>query len=584
MALDKLRAVLGVSRALIEIADETELLELVARSTCTYLGFGRCFVFVREADDAFHIRASYALANVDPVEVSPSYSIPGAIYEIISANAERIGEVLWVDGRSAVISDSRVAPHIIPTPATAKESTSWHSASLLFAPLLGRDGEVVGLLGPDDPLDGQLPSGDSALVLETFAHLSSVALQLIRARNNATAQLRILEAQRQQVARLFEASTTVKREIQLDDMLSGIARTMAEAGGFARVALMLLDPGSSLLKIRATYGLSDKEVDHLSTHQLDLADFAPMMQPEMMISRSFLYDHSKFQVPQTLLESLSIPSPARDWRPGMWHPLDSLNIPLYDSDRKLLGIVSIDEPTNGYFPELYHVQALEFFADQCATAVSQVILYRQLEVIAETDALTRLPNRGTFSTRMIEALEASAARGEPASLLFMDLDHFKRINDTHGHLNGDLVLKSIARRLRSSVRKVDLLARFGGEEFVLFLGGTDLEAALSIAEKLRSRIESHFIALQDGLRVRTTISIGTASTSSLDLSVVKDSAALAETLLFHADNALYDAKASGRNRVSCAIDSLGSRTEAQRLPKHTHPRVDLNHFGAFRPH
>ena len=573
-ALDKLRVVLHTTKALADISDESDLLSFVAQSVCTHLGFGRCFVYVRDHDHAFRAQTSATLASTHPVEIPLEYSIPQPIFLLLKQAAVAIGNVLWIDGRSEITSDPRVAPYVIPTPSSVLAPEQWHDSSLLFAPLIGRNGEIVGLLGPDDPLDGKLPSPESALVLETFAHLCSVALELVRARSNAAAQARILEAQRLQVARLFAASTAVTREIQLDNMMTTIARTMAEAGGFARVALLLLDHSGTKLKLVATYGISESGIAHLTNEPLDLSDFAPMMQPEMLISRSYFYDHNRFQISEDQIAIFSVPDSTRAWEPGLWHRFDSLNIPLYDENRNLLGIISVDEPINGRIPETYHIEALEFFADQCATAVSQVVAHRVLEVKAETDALTRLPNRTTFGTRMISSIQHCVTNQLAVSLLFMDLDHFKEVNDGYGHLVGDIVLRSVARGLRSSIRKMDLLARFGGEEFVLLLPDTDLNTALSTAEKLRKRIEDTPVRISDAVKLQTTISIGVANTTQVEFIQSMGANDVSNQLLTMADIALYNAKGNGRNQVS----SNTRKTRANHESAHLHYLPNITQY------
>ncbi|MDA8116144.1 MAG: diguanylate cyclase [Actinomycetota bacterium] len=549
-ALERLRGVLGVARSISDSHDEGELLDLISTSVCEHLGFGRCIIYILEPDCNFRARSAASLANAAPVELPDGYKIPLAAYQRVEEVAERISGAVYLDGRSPMLADPEIAPHFVSTPSRAGEHGEWHPASLLFVPLLGEGSRLIGLLNPDDPLDGKLPDPDSALVLESFASLSSVALKLVRANSEAAARMRMLEAQRQQVARLFEASTTLQREIQLDAMLAEMVRTMAEAGGFSRVGLMLLEPGSSRLRVRATYGISPEQVRHLLDNELDLDDFAPMMRPEARISRSYLIDHTRFPIPDELVAALSVPEVRSDWKPGMWHPLDSLTIPLYDDEGTLIGLISIDEPVNGLFPEPYHVEALEYFADQCANAVSQVTRFRRLENLAHTDALTRLPNRASFMSRMIHSLAECMTREAPASLLFVDLDHFKEVNDSYGHLNGDVVLRAIGRRLRTSLRTGDLIGRYGGEEFVIFLPETPLPGALAAAEKLRKRIESHTAGLAEDGHLKATISIGVATTADLEPSELQDAAQAAKRLLALADSALYQAKAGGRNRVS----------------------------------
>jgi two-component system cell cycle response regulator len=160
---------------------------------------------------------------------------------------------------------------------------------------------------------------------------------------------------------------------------------------------------------------------------------------------------------------------------------------------------------------------------------------------AITDALTGLHNRRYMESHLATLVEQAAARGKPLTVLVLDIDYFKAINDTHGHDAGDDVLREFAIRIRKSIRGIDLACRFGGEEFVVVMPETDLAVATMVAERLRRRIASEPFPIQQGARrIEVTISVGIAGLGS------GDSAA---AVLKRADQALYRAKRDGRNRV-----------------------------------
>lgn len=174
----------------------------------------------------------------------------------------------------------------------------------------------------------------------------------------------------------------------------------------------------------------------------------------------------------------------------------------------------------------------------------------KLEQMALHDALTGLANRRKFLDHFEHALARVVRSGAPLSLLAIDIDHFKRVNDAHGHPAGDEVLIAMGRILERTVRRTDLVARFGGEEFMVLLPETDVRGAAELAEKLRAAVGANrFVITVDGREapLTVTISIGvgaitreTASTSSFD------------DVIERADQALYAAKLAGRNRVSVA--------------------------------
>lgn len=165
----------------------------------------------------------------------------------------------------------------------------------------------------------------------------------------------------------------------------------------------------------------------------------------------------------------------------------------------------------------------------------------ELQLLASTDSLTGLNNRRSFML-FFEQLGAVANLDDSSALLMMDIDHFKQVNDSYGHPVGDLVLQSVAKIIRNTLRKQDLAGRLGGEEFAVYLTKVSPEQALKLAERLRSSIADSHVVLENGQQLSVTICIGLC---------MLDGQSLPECLV-QADQALYAAKASGRNRVVVA--------------------------------
>jgi two-component system, cell cycle response regulator len=161
--------------------------------------------------------------------------------------------------------------------------------------------------------------------------------------------------------------------------------------------------------------------------------------------------------------------------------------------------------------------------------------------MAVTDGLTGLFNRRYMETHLGTLVTQGQKSGKPVSLLIADIDHFKRVNDTYGHDNGDLVLKEFAARFRRNTRGIDLGCRLGGEEFVIIMPETDLRRAFQIGERLRATIAAEPFRLNDGSELELTASVGVATVESPDETP--------STLYKRADTALYAAKRDGRNRV-----------------------------------
>jgi len=175
---------------------------------------------------------------------------------------------------------------------------------------------------------------------------------------------------------------------------------------------------------------------------------------------------------------------------------------------------------------------------------ADLLMAAELRRLASSDPLTGVPNRRHFEESSAQIIAAKEAGGRCVAVLMLDVDHFKKINDTHGHPVGDEVLKVVARRCRDALREHDLFARFGGEEFIALLPSTSAEEAPLAAERLRSVIAAEPVHV-DGLQVPVTISVGGAVGETLPGA----DKALLELLVGQADEALYAAKANGRNRV-----------------------------------
>lgn len=172
---------------------------------------------------------------------------------------------------------------------------------------------------------------------------------------------------------------------------------------------------------------------------------------------------------------------------------------------------------------------------------------------ATRDSLTRLWNRAAILGILQRELDRAQRGGTMLSIIMADLDHFKRINDTYGHLAGDVVLREAARRMRTAMRPYDEIGRYGGEEFLLVLPDCDTSGAVTLAERLRVAVRGEGMVLAEGV-VPITLSLGVATS---------DTAQDLETFLAAADVALYRAKDSGRNRIELA--TLTDMTEIRPL-------------------
>jgi diguanylate cyclase (GGDEF)-like protein len=214
-----------------------------------------------------------------------------------------------------------------------------------------------------------------------------------------------------------------------------------------------------------------------------------------------------------------------------------LGLPLRFRD-ELEGTIIFASAKAAHFTH-YHLETLQLLANQAAAQISNAILHRQVEKMALTDGLTGLYNHRHFQERLDHELQRAERHNQHLSLLLLDIDHFKKLNDTCGHPFGDVVLKEVSRQLAGIARSIDFVARYGGEEFAIILPGTARRGCGNMAERVLKSIRALTFE-HEHKTLSVTISIGS--------SVFPEDGEGKEDLVRHADQALYLAKESGRNR------------------------------------
>ena len=229
-------------------------------------------------------------------------------------------------------------------------------------------------------------------------------------------------------------------------------------------------------------------------------------------------------------------------------PVEALAAPLV-TEASVLGLLTLVAPDDGSFDE-QAARAVGALAGQGAVAIENARLHRLIQKQARTDGLTSLANHREFQEQLAHEVERAQRFGVPVGLVLLDLDDFKAVNDSYGHLAGDNVLKAVSGALRGAIRDIDQASRYGGEEFAVILPHTTVEGATRLAERLRQAIAERVANAPDGRQIRITASFGVAGLPA--------HAATQVELIAIADAALYRAKQSGKNRVSVGPPHGGS--------------------------
>ncbi len=215
-----------------------------------------------------------------------------------------------------------------------------------------------------------------------------------------------------------------------------------------------------------------------------------------------------------------------------------LCIPL-SSKNESYGLVLVEQERSDAFED-EHVKFLSAISNQISVALENVVLYEKMQQMATTDALTKIYNRLYFNEMLSKEMAVADRDNLPMSISIFDIDHFKKFNDTYGHLFGDLVLKTIAKLAKDHVRETDIVARFGGEEFVIIMPNTTIKQAHEIIEDLREKVSKCYVK-EGTIVANVTVSFGIACYPEHGLNEAE--------VLSAADTALYKAKMDGRNCV-----------------------------------
>jgi len=355
-------------------------------------------------------------------------------------------------------------------------------------------------------------------VLLVFAFLL-LTVSLMRLRGTTRELQSALEDEsgaRDRAALLLAIASAVNSSLALEEVLNVALTHAGRIMGAVAGAMYLIEPGKTDMKREGEYNLAHRARGAVRKIEEEPVRTAIAAMRPLVVK----------------LDERTAPGIE-----GGGHPQHALVVPVQRSGQ-LMGAMELYLNS---WRELTEDQAdlLNGVASQAAIAIRHAQLFQAQEENALTDELTKLPNRRALAQRFLQEMQRARRHHKAIAFMMIDLDHFKQVNDTYGHLNGDAVLAELASILEHGARESDVCARYGGEEFGLILHETTEAGARTLAERIRAKVAA--ATFPGGLKL--TISIGVAAT---------DEPALFTTLMERADQALYAAKQGGRNQVRVA--------------------------------
>lgn len=497
-------ALAKVELAINEPHELQEVLDRVAEVTTEHLpASGGAMVILWDTDEKMYYVGATTVPGQPPRGAAPHIR-------------QQSGATHWIiQNRQAL-----VVPNVRDDPFGANRLvTVYFNQAYAGTPLIAGN-SVVGVLYALDK-EPRNYSQEDLNFLNALANRAAAAISKVKLFESERKQRRLAET-------LRAANLAMTESLNLETVLDSLLVLLETLVPYDSASVMLVrDDGE--IQIQAARGY-DRHID-----------------PEELREIRFnAYRHRTFRTILSDHRSLIIHDTQRyqGWESGMGTDFirSWMGVPMITGGR-VIGFYSIDKHSPGFFTEEHQVSA-EALAAQGALAIQNALLFGDVQRLATIDVLTGINNRRRFYELAEREYQRARRYQRPVAAIMLDIDHFKQVNDSHGHAVGDQVLQALAGVLQRNLRDIDILGRYGGEEFTVLLPESDAGAAAGVAERLRKRIEALNIATDRG-SIEITISLGVAS-------VVADSEEEytgLDRLIDRADRAMLEGKELGGNVV-----------------------------------
>ncbi|HSA06298.1 MAG TPA: sensor domain-containing diguanylate cyclase [Candidatus Gastranaerophilales bacterium] len=396
----------------------------------------------------------------------------------------------------------------------------------VFLPFIFKD-KVLAIISLGEKISGEPFTNEDFNYLKNLIKFFAPVINKFKKLKEKETNLIFLQKTLHNISILYNIGQAMNFIDDLKKLIQIILAKAIQTLGAERGSLMLYDPSTEELVVKVVHGLPDKEFEKkINDGQVECTKIksGEGIAGEAFASRKAIITNLGENDPRFIPSEVS-------------RVQSLICLPLIVKDEPI-GVINISNKKEGKFFNHDDLDFMGALANQAAIAISNAQLYE----LAITDSLTKLYIRRHFDFLIDSEIKRSARYKHSISLLMMDIDNFKMINDTYGHQIGDEMLKRISDVIKATIRKIDMPCRYGGEEFALILPETFKKHAKKISERLRKRISEIVVKTKDNIEVTPTISIG--------LSEFPTDGDNKENLIKSADDALYFAKKMGKNCVA----------------------------------